>query len=187
MAREQLMRRYVAFLRAINVGGHVVRMEQLRQLFAAMGFSDVETFIASGNVIFRTKAADAAALERQIEMKLGKALGYPVGVFLRTIEEVHAIAAHRPFDVGEGGEGAAKVTVYVILLKAPPTSAERKQVLAFSSEADGFAFKDREIYWCRRGSMLESAFSTAKVEKNAPPTTMRNRNTMVRLAAKYKI
>ena len=56
------MPRYVAFLRAINVGGHVVKMERLRALFEDLGFAKVETLIASGNVIFETRAEDAGAL-----------------------------------------------------------------------------------------------------------------------------
>src|SRR6185369_8391120 len=61
------MPKYVAFLRAINVGGHVVKMDQLRALFEALGFANVETFIASGNVIFDSKSKNVAALERKID------------------------------------------------------------------------------------------------------------------------
>lgn len=57
------MQRYIAFLRAINVGGHTVKMDRLREIFEALGFSNVETFIASGNVVFETTARDPAALE----------------------------------------------------------------------------------------------------------------------------
>ena len=62
--------RYVAFLRAINVGGHTVRMEALRREFESLGATNVETFIASGNVIFDTARRNAAALERAIEEHL---------------------------------------------------------------------------------------------------------------------
>ena len=68
MAEE--VTRYVAFLRAINVGGHTVKMERLRELFAELGLANVETFIASGNVIFDAPSGDAGALERQIEQHL---------------------------------------------------------------------------------------------------------------------
>ena len=61
--------RYVAFLRAINVGGHTVKMDALRAHLAALGFADVQTFIASGNVLF-TAPGDPAALEAQIEAHL---------------------------------------------------------------------------------------------------------------------
>src|SRR5580658_2019879 len=91
------MARYVAFLKAINVGGHVVKMEQLRQLFSALKFSNVETFIASGNVIFETKSTPDEKLEQKIEKHLEKALGYEVATFVRSIEEIQAISVYEPF------------------------------------------------------------------------------------------
>ena len=78
------MPRYAAFLRAVNVGGHIVRMEELRRVLTAAGFSDVETFIASGNVIFSSPVTDTAALERRFESALEKAFGYAVATFVRT-------------------------------------------------------------------------------------------------------
>ena len=69
------MPKYVAFLRAINVGGHTVKMDQLRRLFEALGFSDVQTFIASGNVIFDSKSKSTKALEKKIEKYLQDCTG----------------------------------------------------------------------------------------------------------------
>jgi uncharacterized protein (DUF1697 family) len=62
--------RLITFLRAINVGGHTVTMAALRDHFAALGFEDVETFIASGNVIARSRTGSTQALERRIEAHL---------------------------------------------------------------------------------------------------------------------
>ena len=81
------MPRYIAFLRAINVGGHTVKMDRLRQIFDSLGFSNVETFLASGNVVFETTAQDTAALETRITAGLRAALGYEVATFLRTPAE----------------------------------------------------------------------------------------------------
>ncbi len=75
------MERYVAFLRAINVGGHTVKMDYLRQVFESFGLSGVETFIASGNVVFEAPTADARALDEQIGQGLREALGYDVATF----------------------------------------------------------------------------------------------------------
>ena len=72
-------------------------MTALRALFEAMKFDDVETFIASGNVIFRSKA-EPAKLETQIEKRLEKTLGYRVRTFLRTVNEISAVAERNPFD-----------------------------------------------------------------------------------------
>jgi uncharacterized protein (DUF1697 family) len=77
MPRASKAQRYVAFLRAINVGGHIVKMDQLRKLFEGLRLANVETFIASGNVIFDCGAEDAQKLERRIEAHLQKSLGYP--------------------------------------------------------------------------------------------------------------
>src|SRR5688572_10594132 len=91
------MPKYVAFLRAINVGGHTVKMDALRRLFEALGFVNVETFIASGNVIFDSPSKDTKALEKKIESYLRETLGYEVATFIRTIAEVAAIADYKPF------------------------------------------------------------------------------------------
>ena len=104
------MPRLIAFLRAINVGGHTVTMEKLRREFEGMGLKDVETFIASGNVIFTARQADTVALEKKIEARLHKALGYEVATFVRSCEEVAAVAGYRPFP-GTRIDGDA--TVYV--------------------------------------------------------------------------
>ena len=89
--------KYVAFLRAINVGGHVVKMEMLRAYFEALGLSNVETFIASGNVIFESRAK-LELLQARIEHHLHASLGYEVATFIRTLAEVHAVSRYRPFD-----------------------------------------------------------------------------------------
>src|SRR5438093_13743288 len=104
---------YVAFLRGINVGGHTVKMDDLRRHFEAMGVANVSTFIASGNVLFESPEADAAALERRIEATLHAALGYESATFLRTDAELAAVAAQDPFPDVEL-EGREKV--YVVFM-----------------------------------------------------------------------
>src|SRR5262249_4837424 len=89
--------RLIAFLRAINVGGNTVKMEQLRSLFEALGLSNVETFIASGNVIFEAPTTNPRSLERQIERHLQQSLGYEVATFIRSATELEAIAQYKPF------------------------------------------------------------------------------------------
>ena len=78
------MFRFIAFLRAINVGGgRTVKMQSLRQVFEPLGFCRVATFIASGNVIFETMRKRSKTLERKIEKALQKTLGYEVRAFIR--------------------------------------------------------------------------------------------------------
>ncbi|MGW7445274.1 DUF1697 domain-containing protein [Kitasatospora sp. NPDC054795] len=88
---------YIAFLRAVNVGGRTVRMERLRALFAELGLGNVRSYIQSGNVFFTTDEPDRAALTARIEEHLEQALGYPVPALLRTVDEVAGLLAAEPF------------------------------------------------------------------------------------------
>src|SRR5438874_9114515 len=99
------MTRYIAFLRAINVGGRTIKMETLRQHFEALGLTKVETFINSGNVIFEARAAKTGNLEKKIEAQLRQMMGYDVAAFVRTPAELAAIAAYQPLPptLPEGG------------------------------------------------------------------------------------
>lgn len=179
MAQTQ---RYLAFLRSINVGGHTVKMEQLRALIAELGFANVATFIASGNVIFDAASDDAGALEAQIERQLRQSLGYEVTTFIRTAAELAAIARYAPFPAADGAHG-----LYVSFLKAPLADAARRQLLALSSATDEFQAHGREFYWLCHTRLSDSPlFSGTLVAKTVgAPSTMRNITTVKKLAAKY--
>ena len=177
------MPRYVAFLRAINVGGHTVRMDALRRLFEAWGGVNVETFISSGNVVFDSSRRSAEAAERSIEEHLQAALGYPVLTFLRTVHELAAIAAHAPFAQSEYDAGG---TLFVGFLKHSPGPSIAQVVASLRNDVDEFTVKGREIHWLRRGQLMQSQSSGPPLEKVlGSPITMRNVNTVRRLATKY--
>lgn len=177
------MPRYVAFLRAINVGGHIVKMERLRRLFQSLGFTEIETFIASGNVIFRSAVRDRPRLEQQIEAFLQEQLGYAVKTFIRTDAEVAEIAGYEPFGISASAGGT---TVFIGLLQSEPTPEKRDRLINAGTASDEFHLNGRELYWLRRGASSESEFSGAKLEKTLGlATTIRNMNTLRRLAAKY--
>jgi uncharacterized protein (DUF1697 family) len=175
------MTRYVAFLRAINVGGHVVRMEVLRELFASMHLDKVETFIASGNVIFSTKRQDREALRNSIESSLKKALGYEVTTFLRTVSEVGEIASYEAFPLADVNSAT---TFCVGMLEAPPDAEAVKRALAIKPEMDAFHFRGAEFYWLSKQKQSESKFSAAALEKAIKArVTFRGMNTMRKLVA----
>ena len=177
------MAKYVAFLRAINVGGHVVKMELLRELFSGLKFSNVETFIASGNVIFDTKSAPDQKLEQKIEKHLEKALGYEVGAFVRSIEEIRAICVYQPFS-SEAVKGAHVVSVG--FLKDALSADVIEQVMSFRSDCDDFHVHGRQAYWLCRVPQTDTKVNAKKFERAlGGPTTWRNTNTIVRLEDKY--
>ncbi len=178
------MPRLVAFLRAINVGGHVVKMTQLKALFEAMALDDVETFIASGNVIF-TSSAKAATLEPRIEKQLRAALGYEVRTFVRSTGEVAEIAAYEPWSAADV---AAARSLNVGLLAAPMPAAGAKALMSLRTEMDDFHVRGREVWWKCVLGQADSKFSNVAFEKlTGRAATFRNVNTMRRLAAKYPV
>ena len=177
------MPRLIAFLRAINVGGHTVTMAALRQEFDALGVKDVETFIASGNVIFTSRATGLAALEKKIEARLRAALGYEVATFIRTAAAVDAIAAYRPFTDAQRRDAGA---LCVGLLSEPLGAAAKRTLMAFTSDIDDFHTQGREVYWLCRKKQSDSTFSNAAFEKAVQVrATFRGINTVMRLAARY--
>ncbi len=92
------MIRYIAFLRGINVGGHNVKMEYLRDLLAELGFCNIRTYIQTGNVFFESDEADATKFSSHIETLLLSKLGYEVPTFVRTVEEFENTLTIAPFD-----------------------------------------------------------------------------------------
>lgn len=176
------MPRHVAFLRAINVGGHTVTMADLRRHFEALGLARVETFIASGNVVFEARGGSAEALRRRIERHLGAALGWEVATFLRSPAEVAAVARHAPFDPAAM---AAARALNVAFLEAPLGAAARRALAALETPIDRFHAHGREVYWLCRVRQSESRFSNAGLERAlGVRSTMRGMNTVQRLAAR---
>ncbi len=178
------MPKYVAFLRAINVGGHTVKMDQLRALFVALGFRNVETFIASGNVIFDSASKNTAALEKKIESHLLQALGYEVATFIRSTTELADIAQHKPFADSELNDDGN--SLYIGFMAAAPSDAAKEKLLAVATNTDAFQLKGREVFWLLRRRFSDSQFSGARLEKTLGlPATLRNSTTVRKLAAKY--
>jgi uncharacterized protein (DUF1697 family) len=176
--------KYVAFLRAVNVGGQNVKMDDLRSLFQAMDFENVETFIASGNVIFDSPAAGTRGLEREIEDCLQKNLGYRFDTFIRTTRDLARIAAYEPFE----GMKLSKDedTLYIGFLSARVKDRAAEALIAQRTRIDEFDIRGKEIYWLYHRQQGKSGFTGAMIEKTiGARTTLRNANTVQRLAAKY--
>jgi uncharacterized protein (DUF1697 family) len=178
------MPKYFAFLRAINVGGHnIVKMDFLRRLFESLGFSKVETFIASGNVVFEATSKNAQALEREIENRLREALGYEVATFIRTGAELAAVASYKPFSQSDL-DGAAALNIAFLAHGLDDKSSQK--LLTLRTDIDDFHIHGREIYWLCRQKQSGSKISNALLEKAiGQKSTLRGANTVKKMAAKY--
>jgi len=178
------MPRHIALLRAINVGGRIVKMEVLRQIFESLQFTNVETFIASGNVIFDSPITETATLEKLIEETLLQSLGYEVKTMIRSPQEVETVANYQPFSKAEiETEGHS---LYVAFLTDKPEAENQEKLLAYRSEIDDFHIHGRELYWLCRVKSSESKFTNVRLEKTLKmAATSRNITTVKKLAAKY--
>jgi uncharacterized protein (DUF1697 family) len=178
------MKRYVAFLRGMNLGGRRIKNEELRRHFEEIGSEEVATFRASGNVIFSTSSGEAEGkLAERVEAELGERLGYEVPAFLRSIEEVAAIADHEPFDRRRVEKSKGKLQVS--LLKEKPDAATKKKVLALATDEDLLAIEGRELYWLPSGGLLESDLDLKAIETLLGTDTRRTMGTIEQIAAKY--
>jgi uncharacterized protein (DUF1697 family) len=160
-----------------------VASDDLRSCLGEMGFEDVATFRASGNVVFESAGGRRAELAARIEEGLAAALGYAVPTFLRTAAEVRAIAEHRPFaaDLVEASNGKLQVS----FLLGPPSTRVRKAALALATDQDLLAIRGRELYWLPSGGILDSAIDLNAIDKVIGPTTRRTKNTIEGIAAKH--
>lgn len=173
----------VAFLRAVNVGGRIMPMERLRVIVERLGFTKVETFIASGNLIFEAPAAKARAAEAAIEKALRAAFGYDVMTFLRTREELAAAASLDPFDIGRR---ASAKTFNVGFVKAPVEAAIVAKLAACSSDVNDVHVHGREVYWLSQMSQSDPKLPKIPFERLlGGPITFRGMKTLQKMTAKY--
>src|SRR5216684_951688 len=92
---------YIAFLRAINVGGRVIKMADLVRVFEAAGLKSVKSFLASGNVLFEAKPEQLLDLEETLESTYLSAIGHDTQVFVRSCAEIGKVAERQPFPAGK--------------------------------------------------------------------------------------
>jgi uncharacterized protein (DUF1697 family) len=154
-------------------------MQELRRIFESLDFTNVETVIASGNVVFETPEKKARALEQTIEDRLEAELGYRVATFLRTTSELAAVARDCPFE-------AAGATVYAGFLQAKPKLAVQTALEALATDNDEARIGTREVYWRRHAQAKESElFGKLLGKALGVETTFRNMTTVRRIADKY--
>jgi uncharacterized protein (DUF1697 family) len=164
--------RHVAFLGGINVGGHRVTMERLRNEFASLGFSDVSTYIASGNVLFT--APGRGAHDDRIGAHLAAQLGWPVPTYVRTAAEVIAAVELRPF--GTIPEGS---THMIAFCRTEPDHA----VESLSNDVERFEVHGHDVHWLIAGGTMSSTIGLSKLGKAlGQPCTTRNTKGMGKLA-----
>jgi uncharacterized protein (DUF1697 family) len=176
------MTRFVAFLRGINVGGHIVKKEILKEIFESLGFQKISTYKQSGNIIFEAATTKAKEIQHKIEFKLQSKLNYNVAVFVRTISQLNNIINQEPFKGQESKASSFLVTFLpteqiIFPLQLPLTIPK--------SAAQIISAKDTEVFSVTHGGgegALPNPFVESKLKVKS---TTRNLNIIKEIVEKY--
>jgi uncharacterized protein (DUF1697 family) len=176
------MTTYVALLRGINVGGNnSIKMLDLKACFETMGFTNVRTYIQSGNVVFVSPEQDIAKLTAKVEAALSKTFNYKSRVVLRSHEQLQAVVAQAPKHFGDK---PAEYRYDVIFLKEPFTVAEAIKGISAKEGVDQVFAGEGVVYFSR---LISKATQSHLAKIVGTPMyqnmTIRNWNTVNKLHA----
>lgn len=176
------MARFVVFLRAINVGGHIVTKTKLHEAFTSLGYQNVSTYKQSGNIILETDAAEPAEIKKKVETKLHKTLGYDVAAFVRTIPQLKAIVNPEVFN----GCDKERASFLVTFLADSPLEFPLKLPLTIpKSTAQIIYAAGNEVFSVTHGGGeggLPNPFLESKLKLKA---TTRNMNVIAEIVEKF--
>ncbi|MGH2451458.1 MAG: DUF1697 domain-containing protein [Candidatus Limnocylindria bacterium] len=176
------MSRHIALLRGVNVGGNnIIKMVDLRASFETMGFTEVETYIQSGNVVFSSRVADRAKLAKTIEKALSTAFGYTSRVVLVSSNELELVVAQAPAGFGKQSD---RFRYDVLFVKEPLTTNEALRQLTTKPGVDTAHAGDHALYFRRLISKAAQSHLTRLVQLPVYKSiTIRNWNTTTKLLA----
>ena len=168
---------YFAFLRGVNVGGVVLKMEDLRKLLEYIGYSKVRTYIQSGNAIFESGDANKRRMEAEIAYEVKGVIGRDIGVLVLSREELAAIVASHPL-----AELGPAEKLYVTLLAQEPEAGDRENLIGTMNDVDRHAMGKRAVYSYYGEGYGNSKRSNNFIEKMLRVTaTTRNWTTMTKV------
>ena len=170
----------ISMLRGVNVGGHnKIKMDALRALYTSLKLRDAQTYVQSGNVIFRTDERDIARLTKRIEDGIERKFGFRPDVILRTAAEMRDVVARNPFAKRRGIEPGK---LLVTFLASDPPAEVREKVRQIKCDPEELRIEGRELYIYFPNGMGRSKLSTAKLEKTmSTPGTGRNWNSVTKM------
>jgi len=170
----------VSLLRGVNVGGHhKIRKEDLRALYESLGLRHAQTYVQSGNVVFRTEARDFTRLSARIADAIEHRFAFRPGVILRTAADLRAVIAANPF-ASRRDLDPSKLLVQ--FLASEPPADVRERVLRIESEPEEMRMEGRELYIYYPNGMARPKIPWTFIERILQtPCTGRNWNTVGKL------
>jgi uncharacterized protein (DUF1697 family) len=171
---------HIALLRGINVGGNMLKMDRLREIFAGLGLADVKTYLQSGNVLF-TANEKPQVLADMIEKQIGRETRLPVSAIIRTPAQLKRVIAANPFLEGAGANGGM---LHVTFLAGVASKAGLAALAKVEAGADRWHAAGSEIYLrCPDGYGRSKLNNTAIEKRLGVRATTRNWNTVTALDA----
>jgi uncharacterized protein (DUF1697 family) len=170
----------VSLLRGVNLGPHHrMKMDALRTLCESLGLRDPQTYLQSGNVLFRAPARDLARLPEKIEAGIERAFGFRSDVVLRTSSELRGVIERNPFADRRGIDPSR---LLITFLRSDPGREARDQALKIECEPEEFWIEGREIYTYFTNGMARPKLKMPQLEKTLGISgTGRNWNTVRQL------
>lgn len=170
---------YVALLRGINVGGNnMISMSALRESFAALGFKDVASYINSGNILFKTKVADARKLELKIERMLAADYKIPCKVVIRSSAEIAQLVRGLPRD----WDGNKDWRYNVVFLRHTIDSKSIVDGLNATPDLEKVSYVPGTLLWSAKvQNVTKTAMIKMSTQKVFQDMTVRNLNTTKKL------
>jgi uncharacterized protein (DUF1697 family) len=170
----------ISMLRGVNVGGHnKVKMEALRALYESLKLRDAQTYVQSGNVIFRTDDREMARLGKRIEDGIERKFGFRPSVILRTAAEMREVVAKNPFGKRRGIEPGK---LLVSFLASDPGAEAREKIRQMKCDPEELQIAGQELYIYFPNGSGRSKLSLARLEKTLKtPGTSRNWNSVTKM------
>ena len=172
------MARFVAFLRAVNLGKRTVAMATARQALEELGFANVSSYVNSGNLLF-SATGPASDHEAAIRARLEKVFGFELTTFVRTAEQVRALVTFKPFGAITPGH-----THFGLLPLTRLTATQKRAVEGLSNDHDEVVVHGRDVHWLIRSRSTETTLGPKQWKGALPdnPTTARNMTMLTKLA-----
>lgn len=171
--------RYVALLRGINLGGaNQMKMDELKAVFAGLGFDNVKSYINSGNIAFDTKKTAEEKLIDKIENGVEARFGRRVHIMIREQQDIECLLKNNPFE----GKYESHKHMHVLFLKEPMPAEKEKLLQASALPGERYEVRGREIYNLLPNGVAGSLLTKGFFEKKpAVPYTGRNWRTVEKL------
>jgi Uncharacterized protein conserved in bacteria len=171
------MTAFICLLRGVNVGGNkMLRMDALKKLCGSLKLKDAQTYLQSGNVVFRSDETDRAVLVRRLEEGIRKATALDVRVILRTTAEMRKVIAANPFTMSPERNPSA---LLVAFLNGDLGKEAQTLLSQLKTDSEELHFGARELYIYFHAGIADSKLSNALTEKKLKVNvTARNWNTV---------